>query len=469
MILATIYFIYKNNSVQFYMKAIYAVLVLIGLVLVSYFAIYMSSKYHKIFLFTLTLIPIISCLLWNIYAKTNPVSDYRVLIEGAIKMASGNFSDNFDKTNYFYFYNYQVGYAAYLALVIKLLGQTLLGLKIIEVIFITSSVLLIHEITKKLLGYKSAAIASIIYSLFIFNILGSSIINNQHLSALLMLLGLYFFIIGRKISVFTSGVVFAIMNDIRPIGIIILIGVAFFTFYEITKEKKWKKHLLKFTIFIISYFITISIINTAFLSLKLTPTPISNSNVPYYKFVIGLGVKNGSLFGYQTVNAKKTNVYFDLKSLNFDYNRYNKECVAFIKERIQDFKNTPNFLIEKMRFFMGEKDHQYTFALKPEALNSSFIKNLTTFGHFQYLFLLLFALLMMIIIIRKKTYELTLIHILFIGFILVHMFVEAQTRYRYEAYIFIIILGAGSIEYFLSSASYVKILEKVKVMLYKNT
>ena len=43
-------------------------------------------------------------MLWGIFAKTPPISDYEVLINGAKSMARGEFPTlAFDKTNYFYF------------------------------------------------------------------------------------------------------------------------------------------------------------------------------------------------------------------------------------------------------------------------------------------------------------------------------------------------------------------------------
>ena len=42
---------------------------------------------------------------------------------------------SFDKTNYFYFYNFQTGFVMYLALVIKIFGSHLIFLKIFEILF----------------------------------------------------------------------------------------------------------------------------------------------------------------------------------------------------------------------------------------------------------------------------------------------------------------------------------------------
>lgn len=447
MIFSTLFFLSIDTSVSIFIKVIYTIFLLLGIGLLSYVSIYAGTKKPKLFLVLISFISLSSCILWNIYSKTIPVSDYKVLLDGALKIAQGTFNESFDKTSYFYMYNYQVGYAAYLAFLIKVFGQNLFWFKLMDVIYITASALLIYIITRKFTTRKIASIASILYSTFIFNILGSSIINNQHLSGFLMLAGLYLFILGTKSSILASGIVFAVMNVFRPVGIIIVTGVFIQFFYNVTKDMKFRKNFLQLVIFIFSFYSAIYVLDAAFIKIGLAPSPISSSHVPYYKFVIGLGAKNGSISGNQTVDARNTNVYYDLKDVDFDYEKYNNECIKFLKQRIKNYKNTATYLFEKMRFFMGEKDHQYTFALNKEQLTESIVKNLTSLAHIQYLLLLVFALLTLALKIKQRKIEINIIYILFIGFILVHLFVEAQTRYRYEAYIFIIILAANSIGY----------------------
>ena len=47
----------------------------------------------------------------------------------------GTFNNlSFDKTNYFYFYNFQTGFVMYLALIMKLFGARLLSIKIVEML-----------------------------------------------------------------------------------------------------------------------------------------------------------------------------------------------------------------------------------------------------------------------------------------------------------------------------------------------
>ena len=63
-----------------------------------------KSKKYEVILFCLSFL---AYLIWGVFARSPAVSDYEVLINGAKEVVNGTFSAlSFDKTNYFYFYNY---------------------------------------------------------------------------------------------------------------------------------------------------------------------------------------------------------------------------------------------------------------------------------------------------------------------------------------------------------------------------
>jgi len=451
MFLSTVYFIYKDESSNAFGKIACYIFICCMFGLLYYISGIIYAKKPKLFIVFVMIVSVISCTAWNLYSKTVPVSDYEVLMKGAEKIASGTFSEAFDKTSYFYIYNFQIGYAAYLAVIFKILGSRLIWYKLFEVVYIAAGAFFVFAIAGKLAGERIAAMASILYSTFIFNILGSSIINNQHLSAFLMLVGLYLLTVGKKISVFFAGVVFACMNVVRPVGIIIIIGVIADFIYKSISERKWREYLIKAVIFIVSFYSVIWMSDIAFVKAGIAPSAISKSHVPYFKMVIGMGADGGSIFGNYSTSAEHTNVYYDLKAFNFSYENYNDACIQFLKQRVKDYKSTAKYLFEKMRFFMGEKDHQYTFALGKERQESKFVKNITGLAHTQYLIIILFSLITLMNRINNKSSDINITHILFIGFILVHIFIEAQTRYRYDAYILMFIFASEGMEYLFSN------------------
>lgn len=411
---------------------------LMASLIIAFLAVKLNRYNTKYFFVLLIFISFVLYAVWNIYAMSVPVSDYKVLLDGANKIVNGSFSqESFNKSDYFYFYNYQIGYASYLALVIKIFGNNLILLKILEGLYLTLTSITIYKITEKISTKDAGAVAAIFYAMYIPNIMGSSVINNQHISTLLLCLSLYFIVKATRLSLIAAGILLGFTQILRPIAIIIIIGLFIVYTFKMIKYKSYKELVSKFIVFIIAFIVVVKIFDITFMELKISPGPISKDNAKYFKFVLGL--KGSGIYNIPTENAKKTQVYFDLKALNFDYNEYNKQCLKVIKESINNYRNTVPFVINKMYYFMGYKDNQYSFALNKEKINN-YIYMLTQIGNIQYIFLLMGTVLILIDRLRSPINDIDIFCILIIGFILVHIFIETQPRYRYEVYVFTDIL-----------------------------
>lgn len=415
-------------------------IVLLANILLAFLAININRRSKRCFLTMMVLISFVIYIIWNNYANTSPVSDYKVLLDGANEIVNGTFlQESSNKSNYFYFYNYQIGYASYLALVIKIFGNNLMIIKAIEYLYMSLTSIVIYKITEKTLTEDIAAVASIFYSTYIPNIMGSSIINNQHISTLLICLSIYFIIKSTRVSLSIAGTLLGFTQILRPVAIIIIIGVLENYIYEIMKYKNYKQCIQKLVILIISFIVVIKIFDIGLIQLKISPSDISKNNAKYFKFVLGL--KGIGVYNIPTEDARKTQVYFDLKTLNFDYNKYNNQCLKVIKESISDYQNTISFVSHKMYHFMGEQDNQYIFALTYDKINDK-IRLLLKIGQMQYIFLLMCTVITLMMASRKTIDSINIFCILIIGFVLVHIFIETQSRYRYEIYVFIVILAS---------------------------
>ena len=126
-----IYFIYINVF-QYVNSGFKITFISFLFVLFVYFIIFkilnkIELKSAKLYKFMLFFISIIIYGIWGIYAKTPLVSDYEVLYNGAKEILNGTFQNlSFDKTNYFYFYNFKAGFVTYLDTIIKIFGNRLL-------------------------------------------------------------------------------------------------------------------------------------------------------------------------------------------------------------------------------------------------------------------------------------------------------------------------------------------------------
>lgn len=361
---------------------------------------------------------------------------------------------SFDKTNYFYFYNFQTGFVMYLALVIKIFGSHLIFLKIFEILFMSLTNVFVYKIASKVYTKKIGIISSIIYSLLFFNIAGSSIINNQHFSTLLVILSIYFFIKDKCFYYVLSGILVGIANIIRPSSIIILISFCLFLLWKllINNFKTWKTFLIGFLLIILSAFSTMKIFDYSLLNLNVVPTSTLSSNAKYFKFV--LGIHENGIYNIPTETAEKTQVYFDLQKLNFDYELYNNECKNFIVNKFtQNTKETFGHIKNKMLVFCGEEDNQIGFSGNKVQNSKSYIF-IKYYGYVQYFLLIVFSLLTVIINVKESKFYNTknnlyqtqiLFEIVFILYFCAHLLIEVQPRYRYDQYLMLAFIASPSI------------------------
>ena len=369
---------------------------------------------------------------------------------------------SFDKTNYFYFYNFQTGFVMYLALVIKIFGSHLIFLKIFEILFMSLTNVFVYKIASKVYTKKIGIISSIIYSLLFFNIAGSSIINNQHFSTLLIILSIYFFIKDKWFYYILSGTLVGIANIIRPSSIIILIAFCGFLLWKllINNFKNWKVFLLGFLLIALSTFSTMKIFDYTLLNLNIVPTSTLSSNAKYFKFV--LGIHGNGIYNIPTETAEKTQVYFDLQKLNFDYELYNNECKNFIVNKFtQNTKETFGHIKNKMLVFCGEEDNQIGFSGNKVQNSKSYIF-IKYYGYVQYFLLIVFSLLTVIINVKESKFYNTknnlyqtqiLFEIVFILYFCAHLLIEVQPRYRYDQYLMLAFIASPSIYLLFSTIS----------------
>ena len=361
---------------------------------------------------------------------------------------------SFDKTNYFYFYNFQTGFVMYLALVIKIFGSHLIFLKIFEILFMSLTNVFVYKIASKVYTKKIGIISSIIYSLLFFNIAGSSIINNQHFSTLLVILSIYFFIKDKCFYYVLSGILVGIANIIRPSSIIILISFCLFLLWKllINNFKTWKTFLIGFLLIILSAFSTMKIFDYSLLNLNVVPTSTLSSKAKYFKFV--LGIHGNGIYNIPTETAEKTQVYFDLQKLNFDYELYNNECKNFIVNKFtQNTKETFGHIKNKMLVFCGEEDNQIGFSGNKVQNSKSYIF-IKYYGYVQYFLIIVFSLLTVIINVKESKFYNTknnlyqtqiLFEIVFILYFCAHLLIEVQPRYRYDQYLMLAFIASPSI------------------------
>ena len=401
-----------------------------------------GEKNIKIFILFFSLL-IYVC--WNLYAKIPLDNDYKILFNGAKEFASGNFKSlTFDKHNYFYMWNFQIGYAIFLGLIMKLIGTKLILFKFLEFAYLSITNLLIYLILKKITNNKIALLATIIYSSYLFIILGSGIINNQHVSLLLALLGIYFITNPKKERLFYKflcGLLLAIGYILRQTDLLFLISLVCYYIWLIIndKNKYIKKSLISIFVICLTFFATTNIYDLVLKQTGYVPKSALKGNSKYFKYVLGI----------QWSNIKGFSTSDDLEYYNWNYDVYNRNTKNYIIDNYKHhlFDKVIPFQIEKMMHFAGVEDNQFKYA-GDFSENNIIPQSLVYFGYAQYLLVIISSFLTIRFFYKKDRTSNNFLDFWKINFILVfcaYVFIEVQTRYRYDQYVSLAIFAAPAL------------------------
>lgn len=240
----------------------------------------------------------------------------------------------------------------------------------------------------------------------------------------------------------------ALSTILRPSSIVFLLGFIAFKIWKmfLNKFQNWKEILVCLILLCVSYVSVIKFFDYIVVKMSIVPNSAISANAKYFKFILGLDGKG--LYGISTKNAEQTQVYFDLEKLNFDYDLYNEECKNRISELcFGNFRGTFRRVMKKMLSFCGEYDNQIEFAngnIKDSIINDVIVY----YGYIQYVSLLCMCLLAVILrkFINKEKYNKgeynELFKIIFVLFFCAHIFIEVQSRYRYDQYVMISLISA---------------------------
>ena len=139
-----------------------------------------------LFFFSLLIRVLVVCLV-----HTPVVSDFKTVYDASLELL--HHTDSYKSSIYFLNLGYQMGHVIYQYLLLSIINSALF-LKIVNCVVSSFTVVFIYLISKELSNKKAAAIISIIYSVFLFPLLLNTVLTNQILPMLLLLIAIYLWI-----------------------------------------------------------------------------------------------------------------------------------------------------------------------------------------------------------------------------------------------------------------------------------
>ena len=123
-----------------------------------------------------------------------PVQDFKTMYDAACQLARG--SREYLQTDYFYNWAYQTGFVAYEALVVRLFGEGLLPLQVLNAVWMAGTGCLVYGIARRFLPETGAMAASLLYALYPGPYFLAAVLTNQHIAVFFFYLG--FWLLARR-------------------------------------------------------------------------------------------------------------------------------------------------------------------------------------------------------------------------------------------------------------------------------
>jgi hypothetical protein len=369
---------------------------------------------------------------WIWYVDTQPVSDFLDMYTAAQSAAVGDFS--FGTSDYFTRWVYQLGFTLYEGFLLHLFGNHLLVLKLFNVLFNTGIVLLIYASATRVFGEFSGRIAALSFALYVPQIMMCSVLTNQHVSTFLFFLGVYLVIVDKggssKYRWVLIGVCFALANLMRPLGSAFVAAyAAFVVLYELLPPRAgshvWRT-AAKTVGVVVLYVLLQQAASWAVQASGVSPYPLSNPE-PYWKFMVGANpVTTGGW-------SQEDTDYVLQYPLGEERNEAERRLLM---ERMADKPQLIDLFIRKLKIMWGAEDSAFMWSLWQQ--DRPRLQQLSIQGErVGYLLAAVFGFLAMLSLLFTKqqntaddTFAMYLI--LLLGYAVIHIAIEIQTRYRMD-------------------------------------
>ena len=406
----------------FFMSSKFSFLLIIPIfILLWLFVKKVKIKRFGLFIFILALI---TRLISVFYLRVSILDDFKVMYSASKSLINNDLS--FLSTPYFQTFSYQFGHVLYQSFLLKIFNSVIF-LKIVNCLITSSIILFIYLIGKKLFNENIGRISSLLYIFYLYPLYLNSVLTNQHLPALIVLIVIYLLIskeYNYKLFIFI-GLLLSISNIFRTEAIIIVMGIIIYNIC-LSNKKNMFKYFSYSLILVVCYFSFNFIFN--FL-IHYNYNIYLKNNSPEWKFYCGLNDKYNGIY-----NEEDQNEYFngnDTHKLLVDRikNEYIKFPVLFLKKEVILWTQT-NY------------DIQITNNINNKILS------------FMYLFnqgVLNFSYILFIISLFPKKFKKSsgvdktlLIKIILGLYFGVYMFIEISPRYAYILNILMfLIIGFG--------------------------
>ena len=369
------------------------------------------------------------------------ISDFKMMYDAALEVVNG--TDSYKSMGYFITWGYQMGHVLYQAFLLNIVNSVFF-LKIVNCIITSLTVVFVYLISKRICSERSAKISSILYSIFLFPLLLNTVLTNQFLPVLLILIALYILLninFKKKIVISSAvvGILLGLSNIFRSETIVIVFSILlYFVFLFITKVD-WKKLIISFLIIFMGYYV---VFNGTSLLLKATNVSPSGLDIlnSSWKFVLGFNYETSGMYSNE-----------DAAIYAGDSDAAKKEAI----NRIMQFEKIPLHFLKKTKILWFNSDLSWSISM-----DEVYYKVLNIINQ---IWIILFNILAVCSAFRfiklKFEKEHVLMCLILLVYFGVYLLIEVMPRYAYSLQVFEAIIIGISLDYIFTK---IKTLKKGK-------
>lgn len=376
-------------------------------------------------------------------AGAEPVQDFQTMYTAACQLARGSHEYLYLDTCYFYNWAYQTAFVVYESAVIRLFGEGYLALQLLNALYMAGTAALVYAIARRLFPAGRAALAAgVLYLLYPAPLFLAAVLTNQHLSVFLLYLGVWVFL-GREGTGPTlpraalAGVLFALGNAVRPIGVIPLLAAVLCCLIWLALRLQTPSGravlaaLARPALMAACYLLAGALLSAAVVWSGANPNGLTN-NQPMWKFVLGFNEESSGAW-----NQKDYDELYLLQGVEAD-----QAMRETVKERLSVGPvRLAKLMWDKCQLMWA--DNEYMFWGFGHLDQSAPLAGPLTVGQGvnalcwwdKGAYLLLFALALPALVRRlldRRPPAAPLLPVLiFCGYFAVHLLIEVQSRYRY--------------------------------------
>jgi hypothetical protein len=358
---------------------------------------------------------------------TKPSSDWQFVWNAANEMVNGTFTDGLERGAYMHEIPYQLGFAFVESLVIRLFGSSYWIFKLFNLLLMNFITWSTYHFSLRKASLDVARFAYVSSCMFLCYLMTVGQFTNHQLGFVLLYLSLWLFEKNMFLTCCCAGISAACLNFVRPMGIMIVASVLFYTIYILLNDLNKRKAIWNFIGFYLCYYLFLLLFDLLLLGMNYTDDYVSRSTRNMYHKI-----------SYTTYDSK---IDGRIADYNYDYDAYNK---AYKEELVDMVINHPKEIAvnvtNKMIRYLGMLDYLFemTYDHDETVWKKYPIKAFYSIQWFQYVIFLTIALYGFIE--YRKSNRIDLYQIFFVGNTFVYFFVEAFSSYRFVNYFYILFL-----------------------------